>query len=108
MNLQQSSNGMYTTDGDMTFLQPGKTWVVLIPLSPTGRFNPNTALNATEYQQIESQGSVLQISPSSDTVTLEFNQFAVKLGVALGSFSILLLQPLIVDLVIVPKEDKRE
>lgn len=97
MLLKPESGGVYSTEGYVTFFNQTETWPALIPPQPTegGLYDPRTVLSPNELNQIKSQPALFSVGPQSDTLTLQFNAFAVKLAVVLGSFSILLLQPLV-------------
>lgn len=106
LTLIPLSNGTYTAEGDITFYTEEQTWIFLVPKSPTGYVNLNTVLYPNELKQIESQSPVLRIGPQSDTLAYEFNAFAVKTGFVFGSFSLLLLQSVIMDILIRQQGDE--
>lgn len=104
MVLTPQSGGVYSAEGYITFLNQTETWPALIPPFPTGLYNPQTVLSPNELKQIKSQPALLSVGPQSDTLTLQFNAFTVKLAVVLGSFSILLLQPLVEGIILREKD----
>jgi hypothetical protein len=105
LTLSPQPDGTFTTEGDIQFPTEVDTWVYLIPTSPTGYVNLSAILSPSEFKQVTSQPRVAHIGPQSDTLMVQFNQFAVKVGFILGSFSILFLQPIIEGIFIKQKED---
>lgn len=95
------------TLGSVGFTQPGPTWFFLYPEPPKSNPQAKFQEDVSVFKQFDGQTPFVTVGPQSDTLSLELNEFAAKLAVTLGSFSILLLQPLIEGLLLRNKENQQ-
>jgi hypothetical protein len=99
--LIAQGSGVYTASGTILFLYAGNTWLYLNPHAPNGV----QYLTPNEFAIAQRSDPVLMIGSPSDTLTVEFDDAAVWVAVIFGTFSILLLQPIIEGIVIGQKDD---
>jgi hypothetical protein len=99
--LYQVGEGDYYASGRIFFVNQTNSYLLLFPHSQTGIGCSPCQLTASVIGQLHAHNSpVLYVGTQSDTLAIQFNQFTVKLAFVLGSFSILLLQPLIESIVL--------
>ena len=101
MPLQPSPDGEWTAKGTMTFYEAERIWVFL---APNVRAD-NLVVYPSEQNHIRSQGEMVMLGPASDTLSMKLNSFAVKVATILGTFSILLLTPMI-ESILIRDDDK--
>lgn len=95
-DLHSLGNGTYYADGGFTVLGPTDLRIALAPMP----FNETRDIAAINRQV----PSTVNITSVSDTLTLDFAESTIRISFILGSFSILLLQPILEGILF---EDKR-
>lgn len=85
ITLRDAGNGTYVGEGDVIWLVEGPTYMIEIPNSPlTFQFYVPRAMN---------ENPIITISGVSDTVSTHFSEATAKLAWQVGSFSIIVLEP---------------
>lgn len=85
----QTTTGLYRATANLKFTEAGTTYFDLIPVLYEG------GSLAVQAQFINQDNPTIAIQPVSDTLNVEFNQNIVRLTIIVGSFSPLLLQPVL-------------
>lgn len=83
--LKNNGDGTYSGQGDVVWLVEGSTYISEVINNPLGHTVP--------ISMYENASSVLTISSVSDTLTLHFTASTARLAWQIGSFSIIVLQP---------------
>ncbi len=87
LRFKDTGNGTYTAEGKVVWLIEGPTAPIILP-------NTNAQISVMSSQQPTSTTAMLTISSVSDTLAFKSSEYSVKLTWLIGSFSILLLEPL--------------
>jgi len=99
-NLSLGSGGRYYATGEIAFAEGGNTWFFL------GPYHVGPLVNPEAKAELAKTPPTLTISPVSDSLTVAFNEAAIRYALIIGSFSILLLQPIIEGIVLREKKDE--
>jgi hypothetical protein len=75
--LIPQGGGTYSASGHILYLNEGKSWLYLNPYYPNGV----QELTSKEISVAQETAPVLTINPASDTLTVQFNDFALKTAV---------------------------
>jgi hypothetical protein len=84
--LNNNGDGTYSGERDVVWLQEGSSYINEVIKNPVGKHIPIT--------MYENSTSVLTVSSASDTLTMHFTASASRLTWQIGSFSIIVLQPI--------------
>jgi len=80
-----NGDGTYSGESDVVWLQEGSTYMSEVINNPVGHHVPIT--------MYENSTTVLNVSSASDTLTMHFTASTTRLTWQIGSFSIIVLQP---------------
>ncbi len=95
IQLTAYSNGTYSGEGSVLFQEAGNSSTGLLPLA-----DPN---NPTPIESMPHGASVLTISGSADTLSIDLNRNAIRWGVMIGVlFGIILFQP-VLEAILLPE-----
>lgn len=97
INVRDNGDGTYSGEKEIVWLEEGPTYLTEVINNPIGRYIPET--------MTENSTSVLTISSAADTLTLHFTQNTARLTWQIGSFSIIVLQP-VFEAILLKKKPK--
>ncbi len=83
--LKDNGDGTYFGEKDIVWLQEGSSYISEVINNPVGRHVPITIY--------ENSTTVLTVSSASDTLTMHFTASTARLAWQIGSFSLIILQP---------------
>jgi hypothetical protein len=96
--LQKVADNIYSGEGDIVWCLAGDTYLTEVIKNPIG----HEILDNT----LENYSSILAVSSMADTLTLQFTQNTAKLSWLIGSFSIIILQP-VFEAILVKKDNNK-
>jgi len=98
ITLRDVGNGTFLGENDVVWLVEGPTYMIEIPNSPeTFTFYVPTSMN---------ENPIITISGVSDTLSTHFSQATAKIAWQIGSFSIVILEPIFEAILL--KDDKKQ
>jgi hypothetical protein len=83
--LKNTGDGTYSGEGNVVWLVEGPTYMGEVINNPVGHVIP--------FDMFTQTNSVLTISSASDTLSIHFTQNTARLSWQIGSFSIIVLEP---------------
>ncbi|MDV3294002.1 MAG: hypothetical protein LYZ70_07000 [Nitrososphaerales archaeon] len=109
--LNQTGAGVWVAEGIITFIdQPNATGPFMVPINFTAgaKFICMSCLYSPSLvKQVEAYHFPLTFGPSTENFAIIQDQYNLKYGVALASFSFLLLQPIFESILIEEKKRKK-